>query len=79
MSCWLLQCVVVRFGGAVVTWRGTEGSSSNSRMGSQPPCAMRSAGSEMGAAGLRVPCSLQSHAGGWGGFALFLDPSHGGT
>lgn len=63
----------------MVTWRGREGSSSSSRMGSQPPCAEGSAGREVGAAGLRVPCRLQSRAGGWAGFALFLDPTNGGT
>lgn len=69
-----LQCVVVRFGGAVVTWRGTEGSSSKSRMGSQPLRAMGSAGSRVGSAGLGVPWSLQSRATGGVGLLCFWIP-----
>lgn len=74
----LQRVLVVRFGGAAVTWRTQKAPAPTAvgRMGFQPPRATGSAGSKVGAAGLGLTCSLQSRAWGWDGFALFLDPSN---
>lgn len=77
-----LHCVVVRFGGAAVTWRGREGSSSDSRRQDglpAPPEPRDQLGARWEPQGSWLPSSPQSRAGGWGGFALFLDPSNGVT
>lgn len=53
-----LQCV--RFGGAVVTSRGTEGSSSNSRTGSQPPVPWDQLGARWEPQGSRSPAACRA-------------------
>lgn len=69
MSCRLICSVVVRFGGAALTWRGTEGSSSNSHRQDgfpAPPEPRDQLGARWDLQGSWLPCSGAVPVGGVG-------------